>query len=166
MSYQPFSDMSHSPFSPLAFPLEKPAVDTPSAANNYSKEVRKSTPTPWYRTIKGLAITIAGSFVVVGVIVAVAVGVTQSKNNRSEDSVSGRGQVGVTTDAPTAATAAATTTTAIMTTTATTTAAAATTTTAVIITTATTTTVAANNPFSSCAVQHFLCGSGIVRPLY
>ncbi len=124
MSYHPFSDLSHSPFAPLASPLEKPAVNPPSAAISHSKDVKNSTSTPWYRTTKGLAIIIAGSFVVVGVIVGVAVGVTQSKNNRSEDSVPVSGQVGVTVAAPTATTTA-TTTTAIMTKTATTTTAAA-----------------------------------------
>lgn len=141
MSYHPFSDISHSPVAPLASPLEKPAVNPPSAANTYPKDVIKLTSTPWYRTTKGLAIIIAGSFVVAGVIVAVAVGVTQSKNNRSEDSVPVTGQVGVTTAAPTAAT----TKTAIVTKTTitTTTAAAATTTTAIITSTATTTAVPA-----------------------
>jgi len=113
MSRNSTSERSLLPFSPPSSKcshssLEKLAVTPLSAADSYSKDVTKSRSAPWYRTIKGLAIIIVITLVVVGAIVEVAVGVIQSKKNKSK----GSGPVRDTNEV-TPFTAAATTTNAV-----------------------------------------------------
>lgn len=106
--------MDQPPISELSRPRFDPLSTGSSATNNYSKDVSTSKSTPWCRTTKGRTIIAVGAFIVVAVIVGVAVGVTQSKNNGPADSGPVRGLNEVTT-AATTATTATTTMTAVIT---------------------------------------------------